>query len=1158
MIESIKIITTIIALLYFLGYGITTILLPERLKSDSFFVIPWVGIIFTITLSVVLSMARVPTQSIYIIVILAAIFLLVYSILLKKRIPLPNKDSFVISILVLLIIFLHSYSFATNVGQNSVFNGKSNIYTDSVEYLKNHTTWTIFETTEVSPSLLISQDFIQNKHLWGGSLLLSFFSSIFQQNSSQILTSLMVILYALLVPLIWILIKQISGKSHYLLLIIIIGLLEINPVFRYLLYQAQLSQILFIGIFGFITTLLIYSLSHRDEQGIFFNGSDVLIALAFSSLSSTYPDGFVLTLGLMVIVVGIWLLVSKRISNFAHITKICFLAIILNPFTFGVALLNRNNLQPLFTNNILTHLNVGRLSFLCDSLIMLVTFALLVLIPVAIERLILIGLSAMNDQKEKRKNLFFPQSLYFLLVSVGYLIINFIFNQYLFWSELIFDRSKIGAVYGEVQAYEWSLEHFYQAFISGHNPFGVTMAMLYPFGIPLGLVDAGNGIFFVILRPFLSTHQAFSALIIIYLFLANIGMYLILRILRFDRRISFIIGAAFGYMTFLMPRGGHLNYWCHYLFPWFYLCVITLFTSKKKSAKTITTIGAAIFFILILYSNFYYFIILLISIGAFLLYFFIVRRELFIKKLKLYWMFILFYVALVFTLLIPWLSALYEQFTFDQVPKTVGWGGAIEFSSDLFNYFLPSGYNYVLTKFPILIKPIALFLRLYRPDARAIFENFTYPGIIIIASYFILLWIYKRLSNRIKQSIAPFFFVSFVIFILTLGPFLHIFGRWAFPVDGGIKIVIPLPYIILHYLPFLNNIRAPGRLAVGFIFFSYIIAAYVLSYLLRNASVKTKNIVFIFLLIIFFIDHRYYVNPTGPPITVYPNAIYNEIKKDPDNVTVLEIPFTVRDGFTYFADINGFQMMIGESVHGKSVLGGYSGRIPDYKKNYYVNNPFLGYIGRVIDLGIQSNQSFDKSDMLQWQTIDIEKSQETLDFFDTKYVVMNDQEPYTASLSAVLNNVGFIYKNSDHNFSLWERQVLQREFLSVDMKESTGSSSLGFGWFNQETNFRWSEKRAEIMFKIENQRMMTLHFTAASFGKGRWVTVYLDKKPVDRIYISSSMNEYSVPLSVSLSPGLRFIYFSFDSSNQPKDLLPNNLDTREISAKFNKIWLSDH
>jgi len=343
-----------------------------------------------------------------------------------------------------------------------------------------------------------------------------------------------------------------------------------------------------------------------------------------------------------------------------------------------------------------------------------------------------------------------------ILEIIGYFLINIFFNINLFWRDLFFDSSKIGAVHGEVLAYEWTIEKLYQTFISGHNPFGISKAMLYPFGFNLGLLDAGYGLIFPLFRPFLSTHQTMSIIITLSLILASVGMCLLLRKLNVNKIISFIIGAAFGYMTFLMVRGGHLNYWCQFVFPWFYYFAIVFFITKNKRKKILSTIGLSFFFVITLWLNFYYFIFLLISIFSLLSFYFIFYNKLFIKKLKEDWLYLILTGGSIFILLIPWLLSLYDMFMFNRVPKTQGWGGAIQFSSEIINYFIPSPYGYLATKYPFLLKPIYFVVRLFAPNLPPIFENFTYPGIIILVSYLTLIIFYKKINNKIKLLITRY------------------------------------------------------------------------------------------------------------------------------------------------------------------------------------------------------------------------------------------------------------------------------------------------------------------------------------------------------------------------------------------------------------------
>jgi len=732
------------------------------------------------------------------------------------------------------------------------------------------------------------------------------------------------------------------------------------------------------------------------------------------------------------------------------------------------------------------------------------------------------------------------------LVIIGYALINLVFNYHVYWHQLVVDMSKTGAVWGEVQAYEWLTDKFYKTILSGHNPFGMVQGFLYPFSFHLGLTDAANGFFFLFLRPFFSVHQSMSIIVTISLFFANIGMYLLLRSLKFNKIISFLMGLAYGYMTFLMPRGGHLNYWCIYLFPWFYYCIVNLLGSKKTWVKIISSMGISLFFVLALWLNFYYFIILIISIFCLICYFVIAKTKLFFRQIKEKWHYGIFIFLLILVFLLPWAKGLSEVMRFDEIPKTRGWGGAIDFSSDVFHYLAPSVYNYYYGRHIVKILNYFVF-------TQDIFENFTYPGIIILITYFFGVIFYKKIPKKITSNLLPYFITSLVFFILTLGPFLHVFGKWGIPLDG-IRVVIPLPYMVLHYLPFLNNIRVPGRLVVGFIFFAYIVCAYIINYFLKNRSKKFKIFFFLVFFAIFIIDQRV-VDNIFPPNQYSPYKIFKIIKSDPQRISVLEIPFTVRDGFTYFGDNGAIGMTIGESWHGKPVLGGYIGRMPDYKKYYYINNPFFGYLGRIIDTDIKHNPIIDQNDLINWTDLDVEKSKETIEFLGIKYIIVHEKKNYYASLSAKFKELGYLKKMTDKNYSLWEKTLKSNEFLSIDLGDPDDNLFLGMGWHIREDNYRWSDKKNSLMFKVLEKGKYNLEFEAQAFYKDIPVDIYVNEKKISRITVSVKQKKYTVPVTGNLIKGINFVNFIFDKSYQPFEVIPGSSDERQLSAKFFKINL---
>ena len=78
-----------------------------------------------------------------------------------------------------------------------------------------------------------------------------------------------------------------------------------------------------------------------------------------------------------------------------------------------------------------------------------------------------------------------------------------------------------------------------------------------------------------------------------------------------------------------------------------------------------------------------------------------------------------------------------------------------------------------------------------------------------------------------------------------------------------------------------------------------------------------------------------------------PITIYQELARDKEHGTAMEIPYTLRDGLEYI----GVSMpsSIARTLSIKSIIGTHTGRINEYVFDYYRNNAFIGYVGQLID-----------------------------------------------------------------------------------------------------------------------------------------------------------------------------------------------------------------
>jgi len=723
------------------------------------------------------------------------------------------------------------------------------------------------------------------------------------------------------------------------------------------------------------------------------------------------------------------------------------------------------------------------------------------------------------------------------IALIAYLVINLVVYQS-FWQELNFDSSTVNAVYGEIMAIEWYSEGVYQNITQGRNPFAITQNLFYPFGTNFVSSETGNAFYFLLTRPFFSTHQSLYLISALSIVAANLGMYLLMRFLNVNKVTSFFMGLFFGYMTFLQPRMGHLTYLSIYVFPWFYYSGLRLINDKENWKKAFFGVLTGFFFAMGLYHNLYYFVMLALSVGIIIAYGILKERKLLTKILKRNYTYLIISLFTSLLILSPWITIFRQTQQFEALPKTTGWSGAVEYSSDLLGYFFPSVYSKHLGKYVDLISLKLEFIR-------GVFENFSYVGIVIIICaliYFYWMIFKKEASFRKKYSGLLTVVISF--WLLTLGPFLHVAGRWCAKPLPGVCMAIPMPFVLFHYLPFMDNIRSPGRLMAGLIFFAYILSGLVINKIFKKSSNFLKYLVVGGLIMIFIIDHQFIYSPALP--RELPNKIYETIREDEEFFTVYQTPSIMRDGFVYFGDLSSLDFFIAQLRHGKPVLAGYAGRFPGYKTTYYMNDPFLGYFGRLMDSNLNLNPRIDPNDPTNWQEINLVEAKKSVDFLDIKYVIVDSRKDYAAAIETVLQSLGFLQKTTDSSYTLWALEdKLNNEYLIADFGQPGYSHHVGMGWLNIENEYAQANQRSSALFNVREVRDLSLEFEATSYNQDQIVEIFLNQRPAGEVQLGTQKKKYQLDLP-TVKSGINTIHFIF-----------NNRGNQMPLAEFNYIKLKE-
>ena len=252
-----------------------------------------------------------------------------------------------------------------------------------------------------------------------------------------------------------------------------------------------------------------------------------------------------------------------------------------------------------------------------------------------------------------------------------------------------------------------------------------------------------------------------------------------------------------------------------------------------------------------------------------------------------------------------------------------------------------------------------------------------------------------------------------------LGPFLKIFNRWFINLDG-VAVVIPLPFLILHYLPGLSTLRVPSRFTPVFVFLSLIVVAHVLNFIFEKIN-KKKQIVILVLLAGIFLFDQFYVIPKATNQYI-PVKLYEYLKNQKNNRTVLEIPFTVRDGLHYIGFVHALQPMYGQAIHGKPIIGGYMARVSDNIFNYYKNLKFINYLANIIDKGNYIPLKEKPRDINFFPyPYSISTAENEVQSLKIKYVVLKEDEKYSNYLINLFKQIGFTEKQKDNNYLLLEK-----------------------------------------------------------------------------------------------------------------------------------------
>jgi hypothetical protein len=472
-----------------------------------------------------------------------------------------------------------------------------------------------------------------------------------------------------------------------------------------------------------------------------------------------------------------------------------------------------------------------------------------------------------------------------------------------YWPIVANPRSRILADSGDGTFFLWNFWWLPRTVFQGENPFH-TGAVFHPLGANLGFntILAPVNLLAWPVQKLLGLALAANAVQLGAVVLSGFGLYLLARQVGAGRFPSFVAGAIFAFTPYRMSQApGHWNL-NHTEFLVFGLWALLRLYERPTKGRA-AFLGAVL--ALTGWSDGYY------SVFLGLATVFVVAWR-WRESMRPHMARQLARAVLVAALIsAPLLAAMANDLRRGELDPIPGWGGADAYSADLMSWITPQRDRRLLPDMLTSVDPI-----LFQGE-RTIFPTWT----LLAAGLAGAIWG----ARRRKGMWVAFFWLFFV---LSLGPFLQAngwrggaFSRFDTPFS------VPLPGMVLGWIPVLNGVRDPARFGVMGVLALTVLTALALTRLQarhRKAGTVAAVVVGVLALAESLPSHT----PTLPSAIPAP---YGAIAADPGDGAVMEIPLQWRTGFGSYGDWDGdhTRFLYYATRHGKPVV---NGMMPRYRQ----------------------------------------------------------------------------------------------------------------------------------------------------------------------------------------------------------------------------------
>ena len=440
--------------------------------------------------------------------------------------------------------------------------------------------------------------------------------------------------------------------------------------------------------------------------------------------------------------------------------------------------------------------------------------------------------------------------------------------------------------------YLWSFWWVKYALVELHtNPFHTDL-LLFPQGADLHLqLPIVSGVLSIPLQ--LATGNLIlssNVLHLLFLVLSALGTYALAYRVTRNHLASVLAGYIFAFAPFfLMHIAGHWNISATWPIPLFILFLLRF----RESGRLKEAAAAGILWALLTLNWVEYGVDAGLFAGLFLAYWaFVYLRNKdsarFVTLLRGAVVIGAVWFIISAPLLLPSLFSIYGD-------DVVLPGGDDVFSADLLTFVTPSPF-WGPGLYPLLGGPNPNHVPLGG------IENTAYLGFVPLLLAGLSILAVRRTPHRVLIWVVAFFLFG----ILSLGPYLYV-GDTKDLSLLGVSFTIPLPYQLYDRLPLFGERRVPARMIVFGIMALSILAAIGLDFLTTWMKPRYKKIAPLVALLVLSLVVLEYWNPPVFLTELSTPAVFDEIRDEEGDFTVLHAPLGRRNGFSFVGDVKGGQ-----------------------------------------------------------------------------------------------------------------------------------------------------------------------------------------------------------------------------------------------------------